>query len=591
MSTGNRLLYIIFAIVLIVIIIIITIAVLTVIQDRQRTHPEFDEADVIIIGAGTAGCVMARRLHERNRNLKIVMLERGVDRSNDRNVYNIANAITAGFFPPYSEVIPTDFPGTAASFALMYGGASSHNFALAVRGSPEFYDTLWKPELGLGFEELIPIFKRIEKYNGEPNNKTQSPELRGENGLLRISQLPERLDIGSILGPIIGRTFHLGSVDGSRMIQQALTVAKNVGGLRATDEFANPLMNAVRKLTGAPIVEDYNVDIGACVSKKPQLFVDAVTGLRSSLNVAYLSRCFRETDSKNSLNVVFNADVEKILMERKNAEGVQWKDQIGITHITPLKPKGKVILCGGGVYSPVILQRSGFANPKIGANLTTHFGCTMIMSVINKTDFSTGPVGFIPRVPGEKTRDYQLVVGGETLVNFGLIPDVDVDKIKEEEPDRKFFTFLLWTLKPRSRGEVIASKDKIDIISGIYEDGDLSDPDSDISKIVDGLRFLYDLVEEMRLELPSLEVHYPPEEVLIDDDENELEEFARDGISVTDHWSGTCPVGDVLQDDFRLKETKNVHVVDASSFPGISDANTQYPVVVIAEIAADRILL
>ena len=172
MGVGNKIVYIIFAIVIIILTIIVIVAILTAIQDGQRNNPATDNADVIIVGEGTAGCVIARRLHERNRKLKIVILERGVDRRNDRNIYNIANAVTAGFFPPYSEVLPTDFPNTGSSFALMFGGASSHNFALTVRGSPEFYNSLWEPVLGLSFKELVPIFKRIEKYNGEPGTTT-----------------------------------------------------------------------------------------------------------------------------------------------------------------------------------------------------------------------------------------------------------------------------------------------------------------------------------------------------------------------------------------------------------------------------------
>jgi len=88
----------------------------------------------------------------------------------------------------------------------------------------------------------------------------------------------------------------------------------------------------------------------------------------------------------------------------------------------------------------------------------------------------------------------------------------------------------------------------------------------------------------------NFKVVFPPEEVLINNNYQELEEWARKGLSLTDHYNGTCALGKVVDpNNFKIYGTKNIYVADASTFPEIPNANTEFPVAVMATIASKRI--
>ncbi len=572
-------------ILIIVVIYIIVTIIATHIHDKQHMNPEANNADIIIIGYGTAGSVLIRRLKAKYPTKKIVVLERGVDRHNDRNVYNVANALITAFDPKYSELIPTDFESISAVVGKKYGGASSSNFSLHVRGSKHFYDNEWRDQIG-SFDGLLPLFKAIESYNDQPGNTTEKPETRGSKGLLKITQLPVVLNIMERLGPAFRRIFELGSVEGPRMVQQSLDVAANTGPLRASDNFSNIVISAVTKISNIPIVNDYNTDTNCCISATSQLFVDGVTGLRSSLNVAYVQDCLIQGDRRNRLHIVPNAQVDTISTKNGKATGVKWGD-----NFTKLNEDGKVIVCAGGIYSPIILQKSNIGNALVGKGLVNHYGFSMILEVQEPKDqnyrFNSGPLGFIPRYGDNNIRDWQFITGGELLTN----PDVIAKETEagRKTPQSRFFTILFWLMRPRSRGSVGTKSDgSVDLKLNMFSDGDRNDPDSDISSLIDGIRWLHKVVLDMRRQFNGLRMVQPSEKTLFNNDPAELEQIIRDNVSITDHYSGTCKMGDVLEKDFQVKGMENVHVVDTSAFPVIPDGNTEFPTVVIAEIAAKR---
>ena len=150
----------------VVIVILLLIIVLIVIACRKRklSHRKSlpREADIVIVGGGVAGCVLARRLWEKHPNKRIVILDRGEDRRDDPNVYRIEAALTIAYSPPYSEVIPSDFPGVICSVPNLYGGGSSHNFSLTVKGSDHLLHTQWCRELEMSKKELKEIHRKID---------------------------------------------------------------------------------------------------------------------------------------------------------------------------------------------------------------------------------------------------------------------------------------------------------------------------------------------------------------------------------------------------------------------------------------------
>ena len=130
--------------------------------------------------------------------------------------------------------------------------------------------------------------------------------------------------------------------------------------------------------------------------------------------------------------------------------------------------------------------------------------------------------------------------------------------------------------------------------------------EEDQISIVNALRYLGEVFQSLRCSFGSEErsgsshsqskdkeekvkVLFPPEEVFDRDDFAELLATAKTGISLTDHYNGTCKYGEVLDHDFSIKGHPNIHVVDASAFPSIIDGNTKYGTLTIAELAASRI--
>lgn len=621
-------------IVLLVIIIIVTVyTILCWISDRKSRTVSNEEMDIIIVGGGTAGCVLARRLHDSHPHLKILVMERGQDKHANPRVYNPARALEVAYSAPYSVVIPvTDrvkgSPGIVASTASMVGGGSSHNFGLTVHGSHRYYQQLGE-HLGLQFNDFRKIFRRIEnlhskfisedfkdkKQHGETSKKRE----RGTKGLMQIGQLPVRIDKVEMIEPATRKAFGVyGALEGVRILERALDVAGHTGPLRCPDDLSDVILKAVhRTRPGAKIVIDYNLGDEACVSKYPQLFVDFDIGLRCSADVAYLDRKYlNENNSKNRkggyVEVGQDMSVKRLLFsackdgekDETRCTGVEWKTPTGCVRRVHLSKRGKVILAAGGIYSPLLLQQSirhtdgskGYLNSKIGngkigQGMLNHYGCTLIFKTTSNFNFSSGPVAFVSRDRDGDLRDWQMVVGGPLLTNAATLAKVGLTF-----EDGNFASMLTWLMESRARGSASGSLAKPKVTLDLYGDGTLKDAKSDIRSIVDSLRWMYQVILEMRksklfsCSKETLDVVFPPEDVMVRDNLEELEIWAKLGLSITDHYSGTCAVGAVVDgDEFKVKGLDNVHVADASVFPIISNGNTEFPVLVIGEVAAVKI--
>jgi choline dehydrogenase-like flavoprotein len=608
------------ALVIIVILIVVIVAVYSAlcwVSDVRVRTISADEADLIVVGAGTAGCVVARRLHDTHPHLKILILERGADRQADPRVFNIAQALEVAYATPYSEVLPVQTIPTlekygihpTVSIATMNGGGTSHNFGLLVKGSPHLYDT-WKTDLGVGYHELqkTGIFARIDRQ-------------------MSTSEVPLRIDALSMIGPALKKAYQkYDAVEATRILERTAYVARHAGPLRAPDDLSDALLKALQRTRPQlSLVRDYNGDVEACASKHPRLFVDGELGIRSSSDISYLPRSYLNSARNHScIQIAQNALVSELAFNHRldttsesvgdllTCKGVNWTDQDGQNRITKLRKGGRVMLAAGGIHSPLLLQKSLPATylaggGEIGTHLLNHYGCTLIFKTKTDFNYSSGPVTFVPdsRHPGKDRRDWQMILGGEVLLNPVLLTKVGLT------PDSgNYSSMLTWLLHPRSQGSLQSTAKGPQITLGMYTDGPLSDQQSDLASLVRALRWMYQLVREMRQRPPfSLSggpeyggengkgprisdpvVVFPPEEVLERDNAEELAEWVKIGLSQTDHYSGTCPIGKVLNpEDFSVRGTTNVHVVDASTFPSLPNGNTAYPTLVMAEIAAARI--
>jgi choline dehydrogenase-like flavoprotein len=118
----------------------------------------------------------------------------------------------------------------------------------------------------------------------------------------------------------------------------------------------------------------------------------------------------------------------------------------------------------------------------------------------------------------------------------------------------------------------------------------------DQQNIVDLMRYFREVYHRLSRQVgnPAFEkvnLLFPQLGVFERNDPVELLATAKVGISITDHYTGTCAYGKVLNSDFSLKSNKDIHVVDASAAPMISDGNMEYPTLLLAELAATRIKL
>ena len=370
---------------LIYLLVWIFIATILYTMHHNSTLPS--EADIVIVGGGVAGCVLARRLLLKYPNKNIVILDRGKDFRNDRNIYRPEAAGIAAYNAPYSTQISPDFPGVICSFATMYGGGSSHNYGLKVVGSEDFYKKEWSQVASL--TEISDAKTKID-------------------ALVPATPLHISLCFASRIIPV-GLSL---LATGFQPVLQSLDVITNIGPLRANQQVSNWINNSFVQNSPYPIsiVEDYN-KVGPCVTSTPQLFVDKNFGVRASINRAYLP-----------LNDVgYYLKIENVTIDHIN-----YKEKIEIFTNDGRKiiAKEKVIMAAGAVFTPYILMKSDIL-PNPVNNLTTHYGTTMILAVKNTDDFSSGPMAFIPNNLGE--RNWQVVTSGSTLTNLDFLRSQGVD--------------------------------------------------------------------------------------------------------------------------------------------------------------------
>jgi len=516
--------------------------------------------DYVIVGAGSAGCVLAARLTE-DRNTRVLLLEAG-GAASAREV-----RIPAAFSKLYKTAVDWNYatePEPCLHDRQLYwprgkmiGGSGSMNAMIYIRGNATDYDH-WASlgNEGWGFRDVLPYFKKSERQ------ERGASEYHGASGPLHVADL------------------------------------------RCVNPLTRSFLAAAEEL-GIPANSDFNggSQDGAGLYQVTQKY-----GQRHSTADAYLKPAL----GRENLTVLMHAHAARIVIENHRAMGIAY---IRDGAVETVRAEREVVLAGGAVNSPQLLLLSGIGPadeirragvgavhdvPGVGKNLQDHlmvsvgYLCTRPVSMANAESlpnflrylvFKRGPLvsnvaeaGIFWRTrDGLHEPDLQLLFGPGYYVNHGLTP-------RKEH----CFGFGPTLLTPESRGSIaLKSADPLEppAICANY----LSSA-ADIRAIVEGVKLSRQLAHTKAFEAyRGGELHPGPS---VQGDE-EIANFIRAEAETLYHPVGTCKMGNdsmaVVDDRLRVHGIDGLRVADASVMPRIPAGNTNAPTIMIAEKAADMI--
>ena len=538
-------------------------------QDARKLEGEFD---YIIVGAGTAGCVLANRLTE-DADVSVLLLEAG-GRDNYHWIhvpvgylYCIGNPRTDWLYKTQAEA---GLDGRSLSYprGRVLGGCSSINGMIYMRGQREDYDD-WARITGdrdWSWDSVLPVFKRSEDHHGGGN------QWHGAGGEWRVEK--QRL---------------------KWKVLESFVQAAQESGLPATDDFNR----------------GDNTGVG-------YFDVNQRSGIRWNASKAFL----RPAMKRPNLTIITGAHTQRLIMEGKRCVGVEYRG--GDTDYLA-KSRCEVILSAGAVNSPQLLELSGIGSGErlqrlgidvvqdlrgVGENLQDHLQLRMAYKVHGVRTLNTmsahwwgkawiglqymlmrsGPMSMAPSQLGafaKSNPDDPSITRPD--VEYHVQP-LSLDRFGEPLHSFNAFTASVCSLRPTSRGSVhIATPDARDapLIAPNY----LS-TDRDREVAVNALRLTRRIVRA-----PAL-AKYSPEEILPGpafQTDAELAVAAGKVGTTIFHPVGTCRMGTdndpaaVVDGRLRVIGVSGLRVVDASVMPTITSGNTNSPTLMIAERASEMI--
>jgi len=526
--------------------------------------------DYIIVGAGSAGCVLANRLTADGRHTAL-LLEAGPPDNYPWIHVPIGYAKTM-FHTRYNWCFYTE-PDPGMNGRKIYwprgktlGGSSAINGLIYVRGQREDYDR-WAAEgnVGWSYDEVLPYFKRLEHAVGG------DPAYHGRDGPLWCSP--------------IGRRHEL--------IDAVVAGAGELGIVRN---------------------DDFN---GAAQEGAGYYHLSTRRGWRCSTAVAYL----KPARQRQNLRVETDAQATGIVFDGRRASGVGYRHR-GAPRMA--RARREVLLCAGALQTPQLLQLSGVGPaallhsfgipvvhelPGVGENLQDHLQARVIYEctrpITTNDDLASFWRTMMMGIDYLFTRDGPMAVG----INQGGIfararpdattPDVQFhiatlssDMAGSPTHDFSGFTMSVCQLRPQSRGWVrIRSADPL---TPPAMQANYLSAEADRETLIAGIRLARRLAATRALS-PYIKTEYRPGPDAQSD--ADLLEFARNTGGTIFHPSGTCRMGDVARDrqavvdsELRVHGLAGLRVIDCSIMPTLTSGNTNVPVVMIAERAADLIL-
>ncbi len=524
--------------------------------------------DYVIVGAGSAGCVLARRLSE-DPACKVLLVEAGP--SKHRSFLVRAPGLYSRLWRSPLDWNFRTAPQAHVDGRRMYwprgkvlGGTSCLNAMVYIRGHRDNYDE-WR-ELGCagwGWADVLPYFKRSE------DNARGASELHGAGGPMRVTDPDD-------VAPV-------------------------------SDAF----VEATARHCGVPVTSDFN---GAEQEGAGRFQLTIRDGARGSTAAEFLD----PVGDRPNLKILTNALVTGIAVEKGRATGVKCvvggREQV-------LGAAREVVVCGGAIGSPHVLLLSGIGPadelrslgipvvhdlPGVGKNLQDHLLCGV---VFESRSPALAPLS-IPRMLGWMAR-YALARGGPLrlgpvpvgafvrsspdqprpdvqyhFIPFGsMLPNTDEPR---DLPFGRSFSVFPGLIYPRSAGEVrLESTDPAapPVIDPRY----FSEP-GDLEHLVRGLRQAREIAATKPLAPFVARESTPGVQCESDDD---LRAYVRASVNTIFHPVGTCKMGvdamAVVDPLLRVRGIDGLRVADAAIMPRIVGGNTNAPTIMIAEKAADLI--